>query len=148
MLYDKITDDIKKAMIAKDAVTRDVLRTLVSDIKNQTINAGKELTEDVVLKCIQKSVKQHNDSIEQFKTANREELLNKELAEKKVLEGYLPKMHSESTVQTIILQIINDNKLPEVKASMGKIMKLLNEREDRALIDKKLASMYLNSLLK
>lgn len=148
MLYDKITEDIKKAMIAKDTVTRDVLRTLVSDIKNQTVNAGKELTEDVVLKCIQKSVKQHNDSIEQFKSANREELLNKELTEKNVLEAYLPKMHSESTIQTIILQIINDNNLPEVKASMGKIMKLLNEREDRALIDKKLASMYLNSLLK
>lgn len=148
MLYDKITEDIKKAMIAKDIVTRDVLRALVSDIKNQTVNAGKELTEDVVLKCIQKSVKQHNDSIEQFKTAGREELMNKELAEKNVLESYLPKMHSESTVQTIILQIINDNKLPEVKASMGKIMKLLNEREDRALIDKKLASIYLNTLLK
>lgn len=148
MTFDNICNDIKKAMLAKDNIKRDVLRALVSDIKNQTVNAGKPITDDVVLKCVQKSVKQHDDSIEQFKTANRQDLLDKEIAERKILENYLPKMHSDMTVQTIILEIINANKIPEVKKSMGQIMKLLNAREDRNLIDKKVASQYLSVILK
>ena len=147
-LYDKIQADIKDAMIAKDNVKRDCLRSLVSEIKNQTVNAGKPLTEDIVLSCIKKSVKMHNDSIEQFSKNNREDLAEKERNELAYLSVYLQKMHSESMVQTIILDIINTNKIPEVKQNMGKIMKLIAQRPDANLIDKKIASQYLNVLLK
>ena len=148
MLYDTILNDIKTAMIEKNVIKRDCLRSLVSEIKNQTVNAGKELTEDVVLKCIQKSVKQHNDSIEQFKAANRTDLLERETTECAILSAYLPKMYSDLETQTIILKIVVENKIEEKKANMGKIMKLLNSREDRNLIDKKAASQYLSVLLK
>ena len=61
--YEQIATDIKSAMKTGDTVRRDCLRSLMSEIKNQTVNAGKELTEDIVVKCVQKAVKQHDDSI-------------------------------------------------------------------------------------
>ena len=148
MIYDQIQNDIKEAMKAKDNLKRDCLRSIVSEIKNQTVNAGKELTEDVCIKVLQKSVKMHNDSISQFKSANRTELAEKEENELKILESYLPKMMSELEMQTVILKIICDNKIPEVKKSMGLIMKHLNELPDKNRIDRKYASSYLNVLLK
>jgi uncharacterized protein YqeY len=125
-----------------DNQTRDVLRSLVSDIKNQTINAGKDITEDAVLKCLQKSVKQHNDSINQFNDAGRTELAEKELAERMILERYLPSMKSEDEIKDIINELIKT--IEPIKRNMGIIMKNLNDPS----IDKKIASKYLNQILK
>ena len=63
MIYDDIQLEIKAAMLAHDNIKRDCLRIIVSEVKNQTVNAGKPLTEDIVVKVLQKSVKMHNDSI-------------------------------------------------------------------------------------
>ena len=57
-------------------------------------------------------------------------------------------MHSEEQVQMIVLETLSANSIPEVKSNFGKVMKLLNAREDKDLIDKKYASQYLNALLK
>ena len=148
MLFDTIQKDIKTAMFEKNNVKRDCLRAIISEIKNQTVNAGKEITEDICLKVLQKSVKQHNDSIESFKLGKREDLALKEMEELSYLEIYLPKMLSEENIQTIILKIISDNKIEEVKKNMGQIMKFLNQHPDSKLIDRKIASHYLNVLLK
>ena len=64
MLYDKIQAEIKAAMIAKDNVKRDCLRTIIAEIKNLTVNEGKPITDKVCMQVLQKSVKTHNDSIE------------------------------------------------------------------------------------
>lgn len=141
MLYEKIQADIKAAMIDKNTVKRDCLRALLSEIKNQTINAGKEITEDIVLKCIQKSVKQHNDSIEQFKTANRDDLAIKEMEEKNYLEVYLPKMLNENETFDAIATILQT--IAPAKKNMGTIMRLLPKEVDRGL-----ASKLLKGILK
>ena len=141
MVYDTILADIKSAMLAKNNVKRDSLRSLVSEIKNQTVNAGKELTEAIVIKCIQKSVKTHNDSIEQFATNDREELAAKEREELGYLEVYLPKMMSEDEVKAAVDGILQT--IEATKKNFGAIMKQLP-----ATADKKLASKYLNSVLK
>lgn len=93
--YDKIVADIKEAMLDHNNVKRDCLRSIVSEIKNQSINAGKELTENICISVLKKAVKQHNDSIENFKFGNREDLALKEIEELKYIECYLPKMFSE-----------------------------------------------------
>ena len=141
MLYEKIQADIKDAMIDKNTVKRDCLRALLSEIKNQTINAGKEITEDIVLKCIQKSVKQHNDSIEQFKNAKRDDLILKEMEERKYLEVYLPKMLDENATFDIIATILQT--IEPVKKNMGTIMRILPKEVDRGL-----ASKLLKEILK
>lgn len=146
--YDKIQADIKDAMLDKNNVKRDCLRSIVSEIKNRTVNAGKELSEGICLDVLKKAVKQHNDSIESFKVGKREDLALKEMEELTYIETYLPKMHSEEQVQMIVLETLSANSIPEVKSNFGKVMKLLNAREDKDLIDKKYASQYLNALLK
>ena len=105
------------------------------------MNAGKELTEAIVIKCIQKSVKTHNDSIEQFATNGREELAAKEREELGYLEVYLPKMMSEDEVKAAVDGILQT--IEATKKNFGAIMKQLP-----ATADKKLASKYLNSVLK
>ncbi len=147
-VYQQIFDDIKDAMKAHDNAKRDCLRSVVSEIKNQTVNAGKELTEDICMAVLKKAVKQRNDSISSFKSGGRDDLAEKEEAELKLIEAYLPKMKSELEVQSIVLQIINENELEEKKQNIGKIMKLISARPDANLIDKKYASQYLGVLLK
>ena len=148
IVYQKILDDIKEAMKAHDNAKRDCLRSIVSEIKNQTVNAGKKLTEDICMAVLKKAVKQRNDSISSFKLGGRDDLAQKEETELKFIEAYLPKMLSEFEVQRIILQIIVENKLEEKKQNMGKIMKFISARPDANLIDRKYASQYLGVLLK
>ena len=137
--YEKIQSEIKSAMLNKDNVKRDCLRSIVSEIKNQTINAGKEITEDIVLKCIQKSVKQHKDSIESFKAGGRDDLAEKELEELKHIEVYLPKMLSEDETKTIIENILTN--VEATKKNMGIIMKQLPSDVDKKIASKLLAKM-------
>lgn len=146
--YDKIVVDIKEAMLDHNQVKRDCLRSVVSEIKNQSINAGKELTEAVCINVLKKAVKQHNDSIESFKLGKREDLALKEMEELSYIEGYLPKMLSEEATQILVLKLINDNKIEEKKASLGKIMKLLNSLPEKDQVDRKYVSTYLSTLLK
>lgn len=147
-IYQKILDDIKDAMKAHDNAKRDCLRSVVSEIKNQTVNAGKDITEQICIAVLKKAAKQHNDSIASFKAGGRTDLIQKEEAELKFIEAYLPKMYSDLTVQQIILEIVSSNKIPEVKSSFSQIMKFLSAREDINLIDRKIAAQYLNVLLK
>ena len=147
-LYDLILADMKKAMLDKDVVKRDCLRGVVSEVKNATVNAGKELSEEAVIAVLKKAAKQRHDSIKSFRDGGREELAAKEEHELKVIESYLPKMLTEEAVQTLILKIIIDNKIPESKKNMGMIMKELRNDPSHDLIDMKYASTYLNTLLK
>jgi uncharacterized protein YqeY len=139
-LYDILTGDIKEAMISKNTVKRDCLRSVVSEIKNQTVNAGKELTEDICLKVIQKSVKQHIDSIGQFKAGNRDDLVQKETEELSYLKKYLPDLLDESQTKVIIENLLRT--IEPIKKNMGAIMKQLPKN-----VDKKIASVILNNVL-
>ena len=113
----------------------------MSEIKNQTVNAGKELTEDVVVRCVQKAVKQHDDSIAQFKEAGRTDLLEKEEKELAVLKTYLPKMLSEDETKVLIDNVLQT--VDAIKKNMGFIMKQLPSE-----VDRKVAAKYLNGILK
>lgn len=143
--FEELQNDIKSAMLAKDTVKRDCLRTVVSDIKNQTINAGKPITDEVCVKTIQKSVKTHNDSIAQFKAANRQDLVAKEEAELIVLQAYLPTMMSEDEMKETINKIIIESAVEPIKKNMGQFMKFLAVY--RSTMDMSAASKYLGSKL-
>lgn len=139
-IFNKITTDIKNAMIDGNTVKRDCLRGIVSEIKNQSINAGKEITDDICLKVIQKSAKQHSDSIENFKIGNREDLALKESEELTYISVYLPKMLSEEETKVVIENILQN--VEATKKNMGIIMKQLPKD-----VDRKLASVILNKIL-
>lgn len=150
-LYDKISNAIKDAMKAHDNAKRDCLRSVLSEIKNQTINAGKEITDGICLKVLQKSVKTHNDSIEQFSNAGRDDLCAKEKAELEVISAFLPKMMTADEIAAFVknfVQKLSDecgHKLS--KKEMGLAMKQLNSQPEASQIDMKIALKTIASLL-
>lgn len=144
MIYDDIQFEIKAAMLAHDNIKRDCLRSIVSEVKNQTVNAGKPLTEDIVVKVLQKSVKTHNDSIQQFESAGRADLADKEKLELEHISRWLPKMLSEDETIEVLKKLIADNNIAPGKQNFGMVMKLIKDRQD---IDKKTASKLLQQML-
>jgi uncharacterized protein YqeY len=140
-IFNDIQRKIKVAMFKNDSFTRDCLRMIVSEIKNQTVNANpqKEITDDICLKILQKSAKTHKDSIEQFKLAGRVELVEKEEEELKIIESFLPKMLSEDETKNIIENILLN--VEATKKNMGIIMKQLPNEVDKKIASKLLAKM-------
>lgn len=122
-LKSKIDADIKAAMLARDQVKLLALRDIKKGILIEETKAGGsgELSEEEGMKILQKAVKQRKDSAEIFKTQNRPDLLEKELAEIAIIEVYLPAAMSAEELETVISGIITKvgAKGP---ADMGKVM--------------------------
>lgn len=122
-LFDQISEDIKKAMLAKDKVALDALRGVKKEfLEAKTAKGGDgELHDDQALKIIQKLVKQRKESAEMFVGAGRQELADEELAQMAILEKYLPAMLSEAELTAALEAII-----AQVGAAgpqdMGKVM--------------------------
>jgi len=105
-LQQQIKNQIKEAMMAKDAVKLSVLRGLSSAITNDLVDKGRtpagELTDEETLALIRRQVKQRKDSIEQFTTGGREDLAADEKTELSYLEVYLPQMMAADEVAKIV----------------------------------------------
>ena len=132
MLYEKLQEDIKKAMIAHDDLKRNCLRGLLSDVKNKTVNEGKPVTDDAVAACAAKAVKMRRDAIEQFENAGRIELAEKEKKELEYLSVFVPAVLSEDDTRRLV-----DAAVASGAANIGAVMKALPKNADR-----KFASTY------
>lgn len=140
-LEERINQDIKAAMMAKDKVRLEALRAVKSAILlAKTDGEHKEsLSADVEMKILQKQVKQRKDAAEQYIQAGRKELADKELAEASVIEEYLPKMLSADELKAELQKIIAEvgAKAP---SDMGKVMgvaskALAGKAEGKAIAD-------------
>ncbi len=107
-LFDQISEDIKKAMLAKDKVALDALRGIKKEfLEAKTVKGGDgELHDDKALQILQKMVKQRKESAQMYIDANRPELAEDELAQCKIIEQYLPAMLSEEELASALEQII------------------------------------------
>ena len=107
-LFDQISEDIKKAMLAKDKVALDALRGIKKEfLEAKTAKGGDgELHDDKALQILQKMVKQRKESAQMYIDANRPELAEDELAQCKIIEQYLPAMLSEEELASALEQII------------------------------------------
>lgn len=124
-LKTKIMDELKEAMKSKDQVKLSTLRFLNSQIKNKEIDLRPNaISEEDIVSVIKKSVKQRLDSIEQYKSANRQDLADIEIAELKILESYLPQMMSTDQVKALVLEAIKETGATDAK-DMGKVMKVV-----------------------
>ena len=141
-LYNKIYDDLKESMKNKDHAKSNVLKMIISEIKNKTVNDGKEITDDACLQVVKKSIKQHEDSIKQFTDANRMDLVSNEALELTYLKFYAPNMMSEEETKSEINNIIKVNNIYFIRQNMGQIMKIVKSYDN---IDMKIASKFLNS---
>ncbi len=123
-LKEKIQADFKEAFKNKETERKSVLSMLNSEIKNKEIELGKQekgLSDEEVISVIQKAVKQRKDSAQQYKQGGREELVEKEEAEIKVLETYLPKQLGDDEIETVVKEVIEQIGATS-KADMGKVM--------------------------
>ncbi len=121
-LKDKILQDMKEAMKARDQLRLSTLRLLVSEIKNKEIDAKGELKDEDILAIIQKAVKQRQDSIAQYEKGGRQDLADKEKAELEILKAYLPEELSREEILEIIDQAIAATGASSPK-EMGKVMR-------------------------
>jgi uncharacterized protein len=120
-LRETINQDLKEAMKAKDVKKRDALRLLTSAFKQIEVDERKELSDDDVIKIIQKQIKSRNDSATQYKEADRLDLMEKELEEIACYEPYLPKQLSDDELSEALKTIIANVGAESVK-DMGKVM--------------------------
>lgn len=148
MIFETIQNDLKTYMKERNTDAVNAVKAVISEVKNQNLIRGKELTEDLVIDVVKKLVKQHKDSIAQFSNSNRVDLAEKENNELTYLEKYIPKMYSDDETKKIIDDIISENKLELSKKSFGLVMKNIKARSDKALFDMQHVSGYLNSILK
>lgn len=122
-IREKIMADMKDAMRAKDAVRLDTIRFLQSAIKYKEVELRPNaITADDVLGVVKKLVKQRKESIEQFQQAARQDLVDKELAELKVLESYLPQQMSKEQIESVVTEVIAALQAKTIK-DMGAVMK-------------------------
>ncbi|WII70762.1 GatB/YqeY domain-containing protein [Bdellovibrio sp. 22V] len=145
-IRDQVTADIKAAMIAKDSVKLGALRMLQAAIKNREIDMRPNpITSEEVLGVVKKLVKQRKESIEQFQTAGRQDLVDQETAELKVLEVYLPAQMSREQIEALVTQVIASLGAKTVK-DMGPVMKEVIAKSGGAA-DNKVVSEVIKSKL-
>ena len=132
MILDRIKDDMKEAMRAKDKDRLGTIRLILAAVKQQEVDRRVTLEEAEVLAILDKMLKQRRDSIEQFNAAGRAELAEKEQVEIEVIQAYLPQPLSEDEINSLIQQAIADTGAESMR-DMGKVMgKLKPELQGRA----------------
>lgn len=123
-LKEKITEDMKAAMRAKDSERLATIRLLTAAIKQREVDERIELSDEQVLAVIEKMIKQRKDSITQFEAGGRQDLADKEKSELAVLSDYMPAQLSEAEVQAEVHAAV-----AQVGAAgpqdMGKVMGVL-----------------------
>jgi uncharacterized protein YqeY len=122
-LFDKISEDIKQAMLDKNKVALDALRGVKKEFLEAKTAKGSdgELHDDKALQILQKMVKQRKESAQMYLDANRPELADDELAQCKVIEQYLPEMLSEEELTEVLTAIIQQVGA-QGPQDMGKVM--------------------------
>ncbi|MCX5709707.1 MAG: GatB/YqeY domain-containing protein [Candidatus Omnitrophica bacterium] len=128
MLEEKIMNDYKDAMKARDTLKSSVLSFLRADMINAATNKKKaKLDDSEVVVVIKKQIKQRQDSIEQFTKGNRLEMADKEKKEAEILKTYLPPELSEEQIKKVIEEAVAATGAQGIK-DMGKVMKEVNSK--------------------
>ncbi len=123
-MIQEISNDLKNAMKSKDKPKIIGLRNLLGKLKATQIDKGDNLTKDESIKILNSAAKQLKDSIQQYTSAERLDLIEKEKYELSLVQKYLPEPISTEEIKTEILKIINKTNAKSM-ADMGKIMGLI-----------------------
>jgi hypothetical protein len=144
-LAERLLEDLKTAMKAKDEIAKQTLRMVKSELGKKELELGRDLDEKEQLDVLLAAVKSRRDSIVEYEKAGRQDLADAEKAEIAVVERYLPTQMGEDDARAAIAAIAKELGLTE-KKQMGQLMKGVMERH-RGQIDGKLASKLASSIL-
>ena len=123
----RILDDTKAAMRAKDSTRLTTLRMLSAAIKQIEIDKQTELDEQGCLAVVQKMIKQRQDAAKQFTDAGRDELASKENTEIEILSAYMPEQLSDSELEELVATTISELGCSEMK-DMGRCVGALKQK--------------------
>ena len=120
-LKDRISSDLKEAMKARDQLRLDTVRSVLSAFTYKRTEAGSDLSDADEQAVVQKLVKQRSDSLAEFEKAGRQDLADKERAERDILMAYMPAQKSPDEVRATIKAIVAE--LPDGAVNQGAVMK-------------------------
>src|SRR5690349_21303492 len=126
-LKDRITEDMKNAMRAKDSERLGTIRMITSAIKQREVDERITLDDAQVLSVVEKMIKTRKESIAQFQTGGRDDLVAKEQKEIDLLQAYMPKQLSEAELDALIAESIAESGATSIK-EMGKAMALIKSK--------------------
>ena len=144
-MYDSIKSEIVKAMKEHNKERLNVLRMVKAAVDLEHIDKKVEINDELVLSVVLKQVKMREDSIEQYSKTSRSDLVEKETTELNILKGFLPKPLTDSEVDELISEAIDEIK-PNGMKDMGKVMGYLSPKV-KGRTDQKALSMKIKERL-
>jgi len=145
-LTDRLSDDLKLAMKARDQLRMDAIRMVKAALKNKEFELKKELDEAEMSRVLLTLVKQRKEAAELYQKGKREDLADKELKEIVIIEGYLPKALSQEEIVKIVESAIQESG-PVTMKDMGKVMKAVMAKLAGQAVDGKQLSDLVRSKL-
>lgn len=145
---EKLSAELKAAMIAKDTHKRDVIRLMQAAIKQVEVDGGETLNEEQVIAVLNKQAKQRRDSLAVYEQNDRPELAEVEAKELAVIENYLPQQMSRDEVTKIAQETIDSmgvSGMPAMGKVMGKLMGQLKGKADGGMISAVVKELLQNS---
>ena len=142
MFKQKLQEDLRKSMLAKDEVRTSTLRMLISAIGYYEIQeggAGYEAKDEDVIEVLGREIKKHRESIKMYQKGNRPELAKKENNELKILQKYLPEQISEDEVKNFVKEAIvqtGARTITDMGKVMGALMPKVKGKADGSLVSK------------
>ena len=145
-LMDKITEDLKKAMKAREGERVATLRMVIAALKNEKIALRRDLTDDDVVRVLKKGIKSRKEAIDLYRQGERNDLAEKEEREIKILEEYLPEQMTPEEIEKAAAELIKELGI-ETQKQLGLFMKeFMNRYKGR--VDGKLVQQAAKKLLK
>ncbi len=127
-----ITEEMKKALKAKDRQRTSVLRFILSSIKNKEIELKRELKDEEVVGVLASLAKQRKEAIEQFRKGSREDLASKEEGELRIITSFMPPPLTEEEIERVVKECI-ERLGAKGRGDMGRVMReVMSEVKGRA----------------
>jgi len=141
----QLESDVKEALKSGDRTRANFIRLLIAKCKNKSIELGRALEDSEIIKVLQNSAKQLQDSLKLYQDGARQDLVDQAKVELSCIESYLPKMLSEEETKQIISSIIEETGATGLK-DLGKVMPVLMKK-GQGKVDGKMAQEILKSML-
>ena len=146
-LRDRLSEDLKSAMKARDQLRMDVIRMIKAAVLNKEVEVKKDLDDAEMSRIMTTMIKQRKESVEQYEKGQRAELAAKERQEISIIESYLPKALSPDELERIVQTVIVETGASSAK-DMGAVMKAVMTRLAGQPVDGKQVSDLVRSKLK
>jgi len=144
-IFERLDTELKAALKSGDKLKLSVVRMIKASLKNKEIDKTGKLTDEEIISVLSSMVKQRRESIEQYSSAGRTDLAEKEKNELEIVQSYLPRQLSPQEIDSIILSAIKESKALS-PGDIGMVMKLVSP-QIKGVADGKMVNQRVRELL-